>query len=93
MPDTEHLRNLRNGKNAEVPLSDNAAAVRAVLPDPELARQEAVRLHALARLRVRAALGDEVLADLLTALGLASLCRAARSRTTTRAAAMRACPG
>lgn len=64
--------NLRNHKRGELPLSENAEAVReaTLVPDPEL--EDAVRRKqdALARLQVRAATGDDLAADMLTVLGL-----------------------
>lgn len=72
MSERELLVNLRNGQRGEVPLSENAAAVRAdaggFLAEQE--READKKRKALLRLKIRAATGDEVLADLLTVLGL-----------------------
>lgn len=71
--DRELLVNLRNGQRAEVPLSEQAGAVREDT-QPRMRTldvQQALAGAALFRLRARAAEGDEVLADLLTVLGLA----------------------
>jgi hypothetical protein len=65
--DTELLVNLRNGQRAErlVTRNANMQAEHAAAVAAEMNRRQA-----LARLQARA-LGDEVVADLLTVLGLA----------------------
>lgn len=73
MDETEIIINLRNGQRGEVPLSENAFVVREsciLREDPEQAARVQAQQDALARLQARAAAGDEVVADLLTVLGL-----------------------
>jgi hypothetical protein len=67
----ELLINLRNHKQEERPLSEEALAFRgeSVLISNSMAAQERKREEALGRLRERA-LEDETLADLLMVLGI-----------------------
>lgn len=67
--DSELLVNCRNHKTAEVPISAAARLVRCTVPDPAIAARGQLREEALERLQARAG-RDEVVADLLTVLGL-----------------------